>query len=388
MDGSVRSSEAGQSPRWRFHRYRNVRERVIAAKGQHAEDEMTKVLVTGGAGYIGSHCCIALDQFGFTPVIVDNLRGSGRNPLAGFRFYAGDIRDRAFLRQTFSRERFGAVVHLAGSINVGESVVSPEEVYNNNIYGTMCLLDQIAEGPPIPIVFSSSCAVYGDPAEIPIKESAATRPVSPYGFTKLACERMIEDYSTAHGFSYASLRFFNAAGADPKGQAGEEHEPETHLIPLVLKSMLRLAPRLSVYGDDYNTTDGTAIRDYVHVSDLADAHVRAVNHLVHGGGNLVVNLGTGIGHSVAEVLNVVGDVVGRQVPHKVLPRRPGDPAELVADATLARRRLGWTPSRSDLQTIIADAWRWHSASAQPYPAEGDSLDALQSARKHSGVSSA
>ena len=320
---------------------------------------MARVLVTGGAGYVGSHCCRALRAAGHTPVIIDNLSTGRQQFVEGFELHVGDVRDGTFVRRVLASKPIDATLHFAASTNVGESSSVPEKYCNNNIYGTMCLLDALLELGPAPIIFSSSCAVYGDPEGRPLTEDMPTNPVNPYGFTKLACEQMIAHYAEAYGFRYACLRYSNAAGADPSGEIGEYHDPETHLIPLVLRAILNKGA-VSIFGDDYDTKDGTAIRDYVHVCDLGDAHLRALERALKGGENTVINLGSGRGHSVAQVVNEAGSIIGRRVPKKVMPRRRGDPVELVANPTRAGQNLGWIPRRSDLKTIISDAWRWHS----------------------------
>jgi len=321
---------------------------------------MPEVLVTGGAGYVGSHCCRALAAAGYAPVIVDNLSSGKARFAEPFELLIGDIRDRAFVRNVLAERDIGAVMHFAAYINVGESVSAPEKYYDNNVHGTMCLLDEIVAAGGRPLVFSSSCAVYGDPEGRVIDEAMPLDPISPYGFTKLACERIIADYSRAHGFGYASLRYFNAAGADPNGEIGECHNPETHLVPLVLQAALS-GSEVTIFGNDYATGDGTAVRDYVHVLDLADAHVAALERLLAGERSIAANLGTGHGHSVAEVIDEAAAVTGRMIKTTIAERRPGDPAVLVADPTFARDVLRWRPVRSDLSTIITDAWRWHSS---------------------------
>jgi UDP-arabinose 4-epimerase len=316
------------------------------------------VLVTGGAGYVGSHACKALAQSGYLPVAYDNLSRGHRAAVRWGPLVEGDTADRARLRAAIEQYRIGAVLHFAAFAYVGESVADPALYYRNNLVGSLALLDAMRASGIDKIVFSSTCATYGIPETVPIPESARQAPVNPYGETKLAVERALQWYE-AHGLRSVSLRYFNAAGADRDGEIGENHDPETHLIPLVLQAALGERPFVEVYGTDYPTPDGTAIRDYVHVADLAAAHVLALDHLIAGGGSLVLNLGTGGGHSVREVIAAAERVSGRKVRHRAAPRRPGDPPVLVADARLAAERLGWRPRSSDLDTIIGTALAWH-----------------------------
>jgi UDP-glucose 4-epimerase len=271
----------------------------------------------------------------------------------------GDIRDAARLDSVFATYRFDAVIHFAALAYVGESVTAPSRYYDVNVHGTQVLLDAMMRAGVRVIVFSSSCAIYGEPECMPITESTPLNPINPYGFTKLACERMMDDFGNAHGLKSARLRYFNAAGAEPTAEIGEDHNPETHLIPLVLDAALAVRPDVRVFGSDYPTTDGTALRDYIHVCDLARAHVLGLQHLLDGGETIAINLGAGRGVSVREVINTVRSVTGREILTRNAPRRPGDPSVLVADPTKAREVLGWVPDRSDLATIVADAWRWH-----------------------------
>jgi len=320
---------------------------------------MARVLITGGAGYVGSHCAKALAAAGHEGVVFDNLLRGRREFVRWGPLVEGDIRDGVALRAVLSQGRFDAVMHFAALAYVGESVVRPGQYYDINVAGTRALLDAMVEAGVTAIVFSSSCAVYGEPSAMPIVESTPLLPINPYGFGKVACERMMDDFERAYGVRSVRLRYFNAAGADPDGEIGEDHDPETHIIPLVMDAAIRRREAVSIFGTDYPTPDGTAIRDYVHVSDLATAHVRAVDHLLAGGPTVALNLGTGRGTSVAELIACVRTVTGRDVPVRKASRRAGDPAVLVADPALAKSRLEWSACRSDIESIVADAWRWH-----------------------------
>jgi UDP-glucose-4-epimerase GalE len=321
---------------------------------------MARILITGGAGYVGSHCAKALAAAGHEGVVFDSLLFGHREQVRWGRLIEGDIRDAAVLDAVFAAQRIEAVVHFAALAYVGESVTAPERYYDVNVHGTRVLLDAMVRAGVRVIVFSSSCAIYGEPDRVPIDEGMKLNPVNPYGFTKVVCERMMDDFDRAHGLKSARLRYFNAAGAEPTAEIGEDHDPETHLIPLVLDAAAGRRPAVTVFGTDYPTADGTAIRDYIHVCDLARAHVLALQHLLENGATIAVNLGTGQGASVRQVIDMVRSVTGREVPARDAPRRAGDPSILVADATKARETLGWAPERSDLATIVTDAWRWHS----------------------------
>ena len=323
---------------------------------------MSNVLVTGGAGYIGSHACKALAAAGFTPVTFDSLVGGHREAVKWGPFEEGDLLDRDRLSRLFADYHFAGAMHFAAFIAVGESVVDPGKYYRNNVGGTVALLDAMVEHGVPALVFSSTAAVYGTPEAVPIPEDAPLVPINPYGRSKLTSERIIADYSAAHGLRHAVLRYFNACGADPDGETGESHEPETHLIPLALDAASGNG-QLTVFGEDYPTSDGTCVRDYIHVTDLADAHVAAFKSLLAGGESMALNLGTGRGISNREVLDGIARVTGRKVPHTVGQRRPGDPAELVADPSLAEATLGWKAKRSDIDTIVETAWRWHQRGA-------------------------
>ncbi len=328
------------------------------------------ILVTGGAGYVGSHACKALAAAGYRPVVYDNLSRGHRQAVRWGPFVEGDLHDGTRLATALSSHGVTAVMHFAAFAYVGESVADPETYYANNLGGTLALLGAMRKTGVETIVFSSTCAVYGVPDTLPIGETTAKAPLNPYGETKLAIERALHWYAGAYGTRYAALRYFNAAGADPQGEIGEDHEPETHLIPLILRAALGSGDPIQIYGTDYPTRDGTAIRDYIHVSDLADAHVRALGHLAAGGDSAALNLGTGRGYSVREVIAAVERIGGRKVPQREAARRQGDPPELVADPALALSRLGWQPRHSDLDTIIATALAWETRAGRPAPSAG------------------
>jgi UDP-arabinose 4-epimerase len=320
---------------------------------------MARILLTGGAGYVGSHCAKALAAAGHEGIVFDSLLFGHRDLVRWGKLIKGDIRDAAALNAVFAAYRIDAVMHFAALAYVGESVQAPDRYYDVNVNGTRILLDaMVRAGVPL-IVFSSTCAIYGEPDQMPIGENTPLNPINPYGFTKLVCERMMDDFGCAYGLKSARLRYFNAAGADPTGEIGEDHEPETHLIPLILDAAAGLRPPVQIFGTDYPTPDGTAIRDYVHVSDLARAHVLALQYLLDGGQSIAVNLASGQGASVREVVDNAIAVTGVAIDARDSPRRPGDPSILVAEATRARELLGWSAERSDLSSIIRDAWRWH-----------------------------
>ncbi|HPW18025.1 MAG TPA: UDP-glucose 4-epimerase GalE [Candidatus Aminicenantes bacterium] len=321
------------------------------------------VLVAGGAGYIGSHAVKELVREGFDVLVLDNL-SSGRRELVGDApFVRADLLDREALRRVFRERRIGAVLHFASFIQVGESVADPRKYYAHNLTTSLNLFDAMLEAGTPALIFSSTAAVYGEPDEAPITESHPARPANPYGRAKLMVETILRDYERAHGLRAVSLRYFNAAGAALDGTAGECHEPETHLVPNILLSLLGRKPRLRVFGGDFPTPDGTAVRDYIHVTDLARAHVLALRRLLDGGPGDVVNLGTEKGHSVLEVVGAVERVTGRPVPYDIAARRPGDVAVLLASKAKAERVLGWTARLSSLETIVETAWNWHRKSA-------------------------
>jgi UDP-arabinose 4-epimerase len=316
------------------------------------------VLITGGAGYIGSHTAMAVAEAGFEPVVLDNLVQGQREAVRWGPFEQGDLLDASFLTNVFEKYDVEAVVHFAAHTSVAESVLDPEKYLRNNVHGTRALLEAMAKARVGTIVFSSSAAVYGAPEKVPIPETHPLRPTNPYGESKLSAENVVRRFGEAHGIRWAALRYFNAAGADPSGRLGERHDPETHLIPLCICSALGRREALDIFGTDYPTPDGTAIRDYVHVADLAQAHVRALRHLAGGGDNLTLNLGTSRGHSVREVVGAVETVSGRRVAVRHCPRRAGDPPTLVADAHAVEQKLGWKPAYPDLNTIVDHALSW------------------------------
>ncbi|TVX95483.1 UDP-glucose 4-epimerase GalE [Cohnella terricola] len=324
------------------------------------------VLVTGGAGYIGSHAVAALLEKGEQVVIVDNLYQGHREALLGGKLYEGDLRDADFLSKVFQENEIDGVIHFAANSLVGESMKDPGKYYHNNVYGTLCLLEEMKKAGVSRIVFSSTAATYGEPERVPIDEFDRTVPTNAYGETKLSMEKMIRWFDVAHGIKFVSLRYFNAAGAHESGSIGEDHAPETHLVPLVLQVALGQREHISVFGDDYSTEDGTCIRDYVHVSDLADAHILALEKLRQGGESAVYNLGSGNGYSVKQVIDVSRAVTGHPISAKIEPRRAGDPAVLIASSERARRELGWTPRREKLEDIVKSAWAWHSANPNGY----------------------
>jgi len=320
-----------------------------------------RVLVTSGAGYIGSHTAKALAKAGHEPLVLDNLSAGHRWAVKWGRLLEWDLADTEMLPQFLEKEQVEAVLHFGASLLVGESVENPRKYFWNNVVNTLRLLDTMLEAGVKRIVFSSSAAVYGNPQKVPIPEDHPKDPVNPYGETKLAMERALQWYGKAYGLKWVALRYFNAAGADPDGELGEAHDPEAHLIPLTIKAALGQQSHVEIYGTDYPTPDGTAIRDYIHVTDLADAHVRALGYLADGGESRGFNLGTGQGYSVREVIDTVGKICPHSAPFRETPRRAGDPPVLVADASRAGKILGWKPQRSGLETIIQDAWKWHSA---------------------------
>lgn len=317
-----------------------------------------KVLVTGGAGYIGSHTCKELALQGHTPIVYDNLSTGHREFVRYGDFEHGDILDTQRLRAVMRQHRPEGVIHFASSIAVGESVANPGKYYRNNVVGSLSIMEAMRDEGIPHIVMSSSAAVYGHPAEIPIPVSCPKAPINPYGETKAFMERMLAAFATAHGLNWAALRYFNAAGCDADGEVGEWHEPETHLIPRVIWAAQGKIDALHIFGDDYPTPDGTCIRDYVHVRDLAQAHILALQHLALGHESRAFNLGTGTGFSVREIIEGVEKVSGKNVPCTMAPRRPGDPARLIADASESAEVLGWHCEYSQLENILESALRW------------------------------
>jgi UDP-glucose 4-epimerase len=317
-----------------------------------------KILITGGAGYIGSHMVAYVQRAGYIPVVLDNLSSGYREACAGVEFIAGDIHDAELLRQIFSEHSFAAVMHFASLIQVGESVLEPARYYQNNVAGTLLLLQAMLAADVKHFIFSSSAAVYGEPQYTPIDENHLLAPINPYGRTKYMVEQILEDYAQSYGLHYSALRYFNAAGADPAGLLGERHDPETHLIPLVLQVAAGLKPAITIYGNDYPTEDGTCVRDYIHVSDICAAHWLALVSLWNGAANASYNLGTGFGYSVQQVIDAAAAITGNAISIIIGKRRAGDPAVLVADASAAMNILGWSPQYSDLQTIVSHAWQF------------------------------
>jgi len=323
------------------------------------------VLVTGGAGYVGSHSAKLLAASGHDVTVVDNLAEGHRAAVGKLPLVVADLLDRERITALIQEHRIEAVMHFAAFAYVGVSVTEPAKYYHNNIVGTLALLDAMRACGINRIVFSSTCATYGNPQHVPITEDHPQNPISPYGFTKLAIEHALADYSRAYNLGYAALRYFNASGAAADGTIGEDHDPETHLIPLVLQVALGQRPYAEIFGIDYPTPDGTCVRDYIHVDDLATAHLAALEKLKPGD-ELKLNLGTGQGASVKQVIDRCREVTGHPIPTREGPRRPGDPPELVADPSAAKRELGWEARHKNVRTIIESAWRWHSKHPRGY----------------------
>lgn len=319
---------------------------------------MTTILVTGGAGYIGSHTVKLLLRQGYTPLVFDNLSTGYRPAVLQAHLLEGDLRDTALLEQMLRTHNVQAVIHFAAFASVGESVREPLAYYANNAMGTLSLLQAMHAAAVRRLVFSSTCAIYGVPRWPYLREDHPQQPINPYGESKLFVEQMLRACTTAYGLRWISLRYFNAAGADPEGELGECHEPETHLIPLVLAAANGRLPAMQIFGTDYDTPDGTCIRDFIHVTDLATAHLQALEILETDHANTAYNLGTGAGYSVRQVIDAASRITGRTIPTSVAPRRPGDPPRLVAEIGKVRQALDWTPQYSDLETILTTAWRW------------------------------
>lgn len=318
------------------------------------------ILVLGGAGYIGSHTVYELIDNGEDVVIIDNLQTGHKEAIhPKARFYKGDIRDREFLDDVFKKEKIDAVIHFAACSLVGESMEKPLKYYDNNLCGTKILLDSMVANGIDKIVFSSTAATYGEPEKVPILETDRTEPTNTYGETKLSMEKMFKWVGKAHGIRYVSLRYFNACGAHISGQIGEDHNPESHLIPLILQVPNGKREYISIFGDDYDTKDGTCVRDYIHVTDLAQAHILAVKYLQSGNESNIFNLGNGVGFTVKEVIDTARKVTSHPIPAKITPRRAGDPAQLIASSEKAKEILGWTPEHNSLEEIISTAWNWH-----------------------------
>jgi UDP-glucose-4-epimerase GalE len=319
-----------------------------------------RVLITGGAGYIGSHTAKLLAASGHTPIVFDDFTQGHDWAVKWGPLERGSLADQGRLREVFAAHKVEAVVHFAASALVGESMSQPTKYFRNNTVATLNLLDAMREAGVATIVFSSTCATYGDPVRVPIDETHPQAPVNPYGESKLMVEKILRWYGSAYGMKWIALRYFNAAGADPEGEIGEDHDPETHLIPLVIGAALGTRPPVKVFGTDYPTPDGSAVRDYVHVMDLADAHRRALEGLGNGTASQAINLGTGQGHSVRSVIDTVNRVGGKKVPFEEAPRRAGDPPELVAAPGRAREVLGWSCRYAALEVIVEHAWKWHA----------------------------
>lgn len=325
------------------------------------------VLVLGGAGYIGSHATYKLIENGYEVVVVDNLQTGHRFAVCEkAKFYKGDIRDIHFLREVFSSEKIDGVIHFAANSLVGESMTNPIKYFNNNVYGTEVLLSAMNEFNINYIVFSSTAATYGEPKEIPITEETETNPTNPYGESKLMMEKMMKWCDKAYGIKYAALRYFNVAGAKETGKIGEDHNPETHLIPLVLQVPLGKREAITIYGEDYDTEDGTCIRDYIHVEDLVDAHILALQYLIKNNTSNVFNLGSNNGFSVKEIIDVARKVTGHEIPAVIGERRAGDPSKLVASSKKSKEILGWSPTKTSVEKIIEDAWNWHKNNKNGY----------------------
>ncbi|MEX0306550.1 MAG: UDP-glucose 4-epimerase GalE [Ruegeria sp.] len=320
---------------------------------------MTHILVTGGAGYIGSHACKALAQAGYTPVTYDNLVTGWQDAVKFGPFEQGDLLDKARLDEVFANYQPAAVMHFAALSQVGEAMAEPGKYWSNNVTGSLTLIQAAVDAGCLDFVFSSTCATYGEHDNVVLDESTAQHPLNAYGASKRAIEDILRDFEAAHGLKHVIFRYFNVAGADPEAQVGEFHQPETHLVPLMLDAIDGKRDGLTVFGTDYDTPDGTCIRDYVHVCDLVDAHVLGLNWLEQRKGSRVFNLGTGSGFSVMDVIEHSKTVTNRAVPYSIGPRRAGDCTRLVSGSVRAEEELGWTPKRSTLETMITDAWRWH-----------------------------
>jgi UDP-glucose 4-epimerase len=325
-----------------------------------------KILVAGGAGYIGSHVTLELSRRGHQPVVLDNLVKGHRDAVVAGKFIQGDIGDKELVKKIVKEEKIEAAVHLCAYSLVGESVGEPAKYFHNNIGNGLLLLDALRESGINKFVFSSSAAVFGEPEQIPIPEDHPKNPTNPYGFSKLTFEGILKAYDQAYGLKFISLRYFNAAGADPEAVIGEDHQPESHLIPIVLQAALGVRPYIEIFGTDYPTPDGTCVRDYIHVNDLAGAHILALEALAKGAASMIYNLGNGQGYSNRQVIEVAKAVTGKPIEVKEGPRRPGDPAVLVASANRIKEELGWKPQYPQLEKIVETAWRWHQSHPKGY----------------------
>jgi UDP-glucose-4-epimerase GalE len=324
------------------------------------------ILVVGGAGYIGSHMCKYLSQNGHTPIVLDNLIYGHREAVKWGPFIEGAMENRNILDRIFAEYEIEAVMHFAAFAYVGESVIEPGKYYENNVAATISLLEGMRKHNILKFIFSSTCATYGEPVDIPITESHPQKPISPYGRSKVMVEQILDDYQSAYGLNSISLRYFNAAGADPDGEIGEDHNPETHLIPLILQTAMGIRDEITVFGDDYPTEDGTCIRDYTHVTDLSQAHLLALEKLMNYSPGGQYNLGNGDGVSVKKVIDAARKITGKRIPSKMAERRPGDPAILIGSSDKANKELGWKPQFADLKSILETAWRWHKNNPYGY----------------------
>ena len=323
------------------------------------------ILVVGGAGYIGSHMVRLFERTEHKAWVYDNLSTGHRASVPADCFIQGELTDRSLLEKTLRDKKIDAVMHYAAFAYVGESVTEPAKYYHNNVVGALSLLEAMRATGVSRFVFSSTCATYGEPTVVPITEQEKQQPINPYGFTKLVIERALADFAHAYDWGYAALRYFNAAGASPDGDIGEDHDPESHLIPIVLQVALGQRDEVTIFGDDYSTADGTCVRDYIHVDDLATAHLKALEKLEPGKG-IKLNLGTGHGNSVREVIDACRKVTGHDIPTRIGERRPGDPAELVADSSLAEKTLDWKPKYTDIRDVVETAWQWHQSHPHGY----------------------
>lgn len=317
------------------------------------------ILVTGGAGYIGSHVCKKLHLKGYLPIVIDNLEQGNFQAVKWGPLEVVNIKDKSKLNFILKKYKPTAVMHFASLAYVEESVKNPEKYYDNNVYGSMCLLSALQENKIDKIIFSSSCSTYGIPKQVPILETHSQNPINPYGRTKLIIEQILKDYEIAYNMRYVSLRYFNAAGADPDGEIGEQHEPETHLIPLVLQAALGNKAKVKIFGNDYETQDGTCVRDYIHVNDLADAHILALEFLIQKGDSKIYNLGSEKGFSVMDIIKVSEKITNKKIPFEFVSRRKGDPPVLIANSQLISKELGWKKNFNNLEQVISSAWTWH-----------------------------